>query len=153
MHQMKKMLQTLASLGTSETVSEHVARDLESFICRVYRSDTKIKTLAALRWWMFTTKQTLGDKMPPSTGAFLPALNRVNFQAMVWEMDKQSRPNIPSPVGHGWIIEDGLLTPVMCDLPCSPRIHNEIGAMFLPRKQMQCFLQMSCKWAPMHRDV
>ena len=116
----EKMLQTLASLGTSETVSEHVARDLESFICRVYRSDTKIKTLAALRWWMFTTKQTLGDKMPPFTGAFLPALNRVNFQAMVWEMDKQSRPNIPSPVGHGWIIEDGLLTPVMCDLPCAP---------------------------------
>jgi len=86
----------------------------------VYHSETKFTTLAELRWWMFSTKQTLGEKLPPTRGAFLPALRRVNFQAMVWAMDNQSRPKIPSPVSHGWIIEDGLLIPVMCDLPCAP---------------------------------
>ena len=48
-------LRAFASLGTTETVSEDGASLLESFLCRVYHSETTFKTLAALRWWMFST--------------------------------------------------------------------------------------------------
>ena len=50
----------------------------------------------------------------------MPAIRRVNFQAMVWIQDDISRPVLPSPVGNGWILEDGQLSPVMCELPCAP---------------------------------
>ena len=50
-----KTLRAFASLGTTETVSENVASLLESFLCRVYHSETKYTTLAELRWWMFST--------------------------------------------------------------------------------------------------
>jgi len=58
-----KTLHAFASLGTTETVSNDVASVLESFVCRVYHSQTKFTTLAELRWWMFSTKQTLGDQL------------------------------------------------------------------------------------------
>jgi len=73
-----KTLRAFASLGTTETVSENVASLLESFLCRVYHSETKYTTLAELRWWMFSTKQTLGDKLPPTQDAFLPASSELS---------------------------------------------------------------------------
>jgi len=51
------------SLGTSETVTDEVCSIIEEFICRVYHCDTKIQTLTSLRWWVYTSKQTLGDKL------------------------------------------------------------------------------------------
>jgi len=115
-----KTLRAFASLGTSDAVSDVVASLFESFVCRVYHKETKFTTLAALRWWMFSTKQAVDEKLPPTQGAFLPALRRVNFQAMVWEKDNERQPKIPSAVGHGWITEDGILKSVTCDLPCAP---------------------------------
>ena len=82
-----KTLHAFASLGTFDAVSDDVASVLESFVCRIYHKETQFTTLAALRWWMFSTKQAVGEKLPPTQGAFLPALRRVNFQAMVWAKD------------------------------------------------------------------
>jgi len=50
----------------------------------------------------------------------LPAINRENFHAMVWAPDDQCRPTHQSPVGHEWNMENGKLTPVLCELPCVP---------------------------------
>jgi len=117
-----------ASLSTSD----EVASLLESFVCRVYHRETKLTTLAALRYWMFSTKQAVGERLPPTQGAFLPALPRVNFQAMIWEKDNQKQPKIPSAVGHGWITEDGTLKPVMCELPCVPVVNRKnLSQMFV----------------------
>jgi len=68
---------------------------------------------------MFTSKQALRDKLPPLKGALLPAISRGNFQAMMWAQDDQCRPTLPSPVHHGWTMENGQLTPVLCELPCA----------------------------------
>jgi hypothetical protein len=114
------LFQALESLGTSEVVNDEICSEIEAFICRVYQCNTNIKTLNSLRWWMFTSKQSLGDKLPPTKGSLMPAINRANFQAMVWAQDDQCRPTVPSPVGHGWCMENGQLTPVLCELPCAP---------------------------------
>jgi hypothetical protein len=115
-----ELFQALALLGTTETVTEDICSEIESFICRVYHLNTNIKTLTKLRWWMFTSKQTLGEKLPPTKGSLLPAILRANLQAMVWAQDDQCTPTLPSPVDHGWSMENGHLTPVLCDLPCAP---------------------------------
>ena len=113
-------LKALASLGSTKIVPDEIVEELEAFICQVYHCGTKLKTLAALRWWMFSTKQILWEKLPPTKGTFLPAVRRVNFQAMVWRQDDTSRPILPYPVAHGWTMEEGQLIPVMCELPCAP---------------------------------
>ena len=68
----------------------------------------------------FSTKQVVGEKLPPTKGTFLPAIRRVNFQAIVWAHDDKSTPILPSPADHGWTMEEGHLDPVMCELPCAP---------------------------------
>lgn len=116
----EKELLALQELGTSEYVSDDVINQLEAFICRVYQPRTTITSLAELRWSMFTNKQALGEKLPPTSGSFIPAVKRANFQALVWSQDNEAKPVIPNPVGHGWSIEAGVLAPVMCEEPCAP---------------------------------
>ena len=115
-----KTLAALASLGSTDVVPDEITEELEAFICQVYQPGTKLRTLSALRWWMFSTKQVVGEKLPPTKGTFLPAIRRVNFQAIVWAHDDKSTPILPSPADHGWTMEEGHLDPVMCELPCAP---------------------------------
>lgn len=110
----------LQKLGTSDLVTDDIVNQVEAFICRVYQSHTSTKSLADLRWSMFTAKQALAEKLPPTRGSLIPALKRANFQALVWSKDDEPNPVIPNPVDHGWCIEEGVLTPVMCEEPCAP---------------------------------
>ena len=50
---------------------------------------------------MFTAKQALGDKLPPTRGSLVPAIKRANLQAFVWSKDDEPNAVIPNPVGHG----------------------------------------------------
>ena len=116
----ENVLDALSTLGTNITVPDVIMEKLEYFICQVFQNKTNKKTLAELRWWLFSTKQKLGEQLPPTRGAFEPAVRRSNFQAFIWERADQQYPIIPSPAEHGWLIENGCLVPVMCDLPCAP---------------------------------
>ena len=113
-------ISALTNLGSAETQTDEDINELERFICRVYQNNKKNNTLSDLRWMMFRTKQALSEKLPPTRATLLPALKRANYQAMIWFNDIQARPVLPSPVGHGWIMQDNRLVPVMCDLPCAP---------------------------------
>ena len=101
-----EILSSFASLGKNDIVTDETLYNLEEFLCRVYQPESKsqIKTLAALRWSLFSTKQTVGDSLPPTTGAFIPAVKRANFQAIVWAQDDIAIPAIPSPTKHGWVL-------------------------------------------------
>ena len=110
----------LTNLGSTETQSDEDINELERFICRVYQNNKKNNTLSDLRWMMFRTKQALSEKLPPNRAPLLSTLKRANYQAMIWFNDIQARPVLPLPVGHGWIMQDNKLVPVMCDLPCAP---------------------------------
>jgi len=104
-----EILSSFASLGKNDIVTDETLHNLEEFLCRVYqpKSKSQIKTLAALRWSLFSTKQTVGDSLPPTTGAFIPAVKRANFQAIVWAQDDIAMPAIPSPTEHGRWKMDG----------------------------------------------
>ncbi|KAG5888032.1 hypothetical protein JTB14_027826 [Gonioctena quinquepunctata] len=47
-------------------------------------------------------------------------MKRVNLQLMVWNQDEKARPNLPSPVGNGWTLENEHIVPVLCTMPCAP---------------------------------
>lgn len=85
-------LTALQKLGTSDLVPDDVLHQLEIFICRVYEASTLTKSLAELRWSMFTIKQALGDKLPPIRSSLVPAIKRANLQNFVWSKDDE--PNV-----------------------------------------------------------
>ena len=68
---------------------------------------------------MFTTKQLIGEKLPPTREALIPAVKGAKFQACIWIQDDKAMPIITSPVGHGWDVEDDQLRPVTCEIPWS----------------------------------
>ena len=76
-------LVALSQLGCNATVTGDIINTLEQFICRVYQPSSKCTTLADLRWSMFTTKQLIGEKLPPTREALIPAVKRANFQASI----------------------------------------------------------------------
>jgi len=69
---------------------------------------------------MFITKQLIGEKIPPTREALIPAVKRAKFCASIWIQDDKAIPIITSPIGHGWIVEDDQLRPVTCEIPCAP---------------------------------
>lgn len=64
-------------------------------------------------------KQALREKLLPTQTTFIQHSKKVNFQAMVWALDEQQYPKLPSLVDHGWHFIDGQLVPVVCGLPCA----------------------------------
>ena len=52
----EKTLTALAALGTSEEISEGVLKEIEKFICQVYKPGSSIDKLAELRWYLFSKK-------------------------------------------------------------------------------------------------
>ena len=44
--------------------------------------------------------------MPPTRDALRQHILRCNYQAAIWQRALQSEPDIPSPIGHGWSLND-----------------------------------------------
>ena len=47
-------------------------------------------------------------------------------QAKMWIHASQSVPNIPTPVGHGWKVENDTIVPVLMDGPVSAEVLREL---------------------------
>jgi hypothetical protein len=46
-----------ASLGKDNELQDAVIDDIETYVCRLYQSQTHIVRVNALRWWLFSMKQ------------------------------------------------------------------------------------------------
>ena len=59
-----------------------------------------------------------GEMLPPTPGAFLPHLLRVNYISMRDKSYKEACPELPLITENGWIIEGNNILPVKClELP------------------------------------
>ena len=61
---------------------------------------------------LFCAKQGKVDsnQLPPCADCLKMHSLRANYQAAIWRRSLQSCPQVPSPVGHGWVEEDGNLS-------------------------------------------
>ena len=69
---------------------------------------------------MFWKKQAQSDRLPPTKATLHEALMRAHYQAMVWNNDKVTNPELPSPQDYGWVMKDNEWLPVMTRLPPAP---------------------------------
>ena len=87
---------------------------------------------------LFCAKQGKVDsnQLPPCADCLRMHSLRANYQAAIWRRSLQSCPQVPSPVGHGWVEEDGNLSiKWMCGEP-APAVLLEF---------LSCSCARSCK--------
>ena len=59
-------------MGIKQAVLEnHIARQLEHYVCLLYQSDTTLFTVIELRWCIFQCKQAEAERLPPTKAALI----------------------------------------------------------------------------------
>ena len=117
------VLHALTALGKTENIDAETFDGIEQFVCSVYataKQATTLRTLADLRWYLYSTKQTHGETLPPTISSLRPAIRRSHFQCIEWEKDIEAHPYLPSAADFGWSIENGNFEPILCEMPCAP---------------------------------
>ena len=92
-------------------VSFHLLQPLEKFVCQVY-STTGPRSLLALRWELFRSKNLEGEMLPPTRASLLPHIKRANHIAMRDKSYHVRHPALPHNEDNGWQMENGMYTPV-----------------------------------------
>ena len=98
----------LASLGHSFDVPADVAKGVEKFVCQLYGSVDET-FVNEMRYRMFCLRAAQSSQLPPCQDALLQHILRANYLAAIWRHLLVPRPNVPSPDGCGWKLEDGAL--------------------------------------------
>ena len=79
------------------------------FVCMLYESRSINIDINYLRYKLFTQKGYAGEKIPPTLDALVLHLRRANYQCYVWKNACNAELGLPSPVGNGWTLVDGVL--------------------------------------------
>ncbi|PIK38210.1 hypothetical protein BSL78_24949 [Apostichopus japonicus] len=121
-----KLLQTETSfcsafqtLGNDFETPLSITPTLEAFTCKLYAQHNDSDVNIA-RYNLFRLARRSEDNMPPTKDALLQHIKRVNYQAALYKRSLEQTPHVPSPVGNGWITEDGALLINLMDLPPAP---------------------------------
>ena len=116
------VIQALSQLGTSDLPSNETLEAVEKLVCQLFLFKTDICSLRALRWWLFTKKQTKLEELPPTQAALHQAVLRAHYQLLVWKKDIVPNAVLPSPEGFGWKweVDKKAWIPVMTTLPPAP---------------------------------
>ena len=127
-------------LGEHWLMSEDLLKQLEAFVYDIYGTKKSISDVNQCRYAVFCAKKGEAEshQLPPCQDSLYKHCRRANYQAAIWRNSLQNN-DIPSPVGHGWSLEnDGaqerLVIDWMSGLP-APRAVIEL---------MSCVCKKAC---------
>lgn len=102
------------SLGQDWIVSDKLCKDIEAFTCTLYDSSSNISSVNKCRYNLFRSKRGVveSSQLPPCHDSLLQHIARANYQTAVWRRTLDANPDIPSPVGMGWLEQGGRLEPL-----------------------------------------
>ena len=106
-----------------QTAECHILFDNEPLLVvtgRDFKPGTRLMTVKELRWSLFKEKQAQSDRLPPTQAALHQAILRAHYQLMVWNSDRITNPELPSPQHYGWRMDQEEWVPVMTNLPPAP---------------------------------
>ena len=103
----KEIQETFAQLGEQWNVQPSLLERLEIATCKLYSTSTKALEVNDLRYHLFCEKKGAieSHQLPPCKDCLIKHIMRGNYQAAIWKRCLQQDPQIPSPVGHGWKME------------------------------------------------
>jgi hypothetical protein len=109
----RSITNALINLGRDALPNDEVEAGIEKFVCQFYLPKTDITTVKELRWLLFKKKQAQSERLPPTQAALHQTILRAHYQMMAWNNDVAPNPELPSPQGYGWTMEDEQWVPVM----------------------------------------
>ena len=95
---------TMKDLGDSPEVNKDLFKACERYVCALYCG--KGSDVSRLRYSKFCATNAQSNRLPPTKDALKKHTLRANYQATMWKLALYPKPEIPSPNGHGWIVED-----------------------------------------------
>ena len=110
--QHRQYMEIFQELGTEWEVSDELFAGLQDFTCLMYSTKPETSDVDELRYRLFCAKKgnLESSQLPPCADTLRKHCDRANYQAAIWRRSLQSRPQVPSPVSHGWSLEEGRLT-------------------------------------------
>ena len=121
-------------LGNMFPPSDLLVSQLHRFVCLMYGDKTAVNTNEC-RYNLFKSGKYSDDVLPPNSDCLLNHIERANYQTAVWNQSLSPQMNIPSPAGHGWIL-DGEYKILWMTLPAAPDSLLEI---------VKCTCKTGCK--------
>ena len=106
-------------------VSEQVLADAEAFICTLY-GKPNFNDINELRYHFFCTRPGNTSQLPPCHDALKCHIMWATYQAAIWCRALETKPQVPSPDGHGWKMKDGTLAIHWMDQLPAPRALLEL---------------------------
>jgi hypothetical protein len=91
---------------------------LEEFVCHLYGHPGN--DVNHLRYKLFCSLSTSEQSLPPCKNALIQHSRRANYQAAIHRKALTSCILAPPPDGHGWAINDGVLSIVWMTQPSAP---------------------------------
>ena len=107
-----KFREAFQVLGTEWVVTDELFTRLQEFTCFLYSSNPGTTDINDLRYRLFCARKgdIESDQLPPCADTLRKHCDRANYQTAIWRRSFQRCPGIPSPVEHGWRLEEGRLT-------------------------------------------
>ena len=99
-------IEFFASFGEKSELSDDHFEIVQKFVCELYGH--KEENTNIVRYKLYAAKQGKLDpkSLPPCSDSLKLHTERALYQAFIWRNCLKSHPDIPSPVGHGWEVDD-----------------------------------------------
>lgn len=91
----------MTNLGQSFTITPQTLLGCVLFVCALYGRPDKVD-VNEVRYLLFCSSALPAHQLPPTLDALSKHVHRSNYQAAVWRRALTARPEIPSPLGNGW---------------------------------------------------
>lgn len=121
------ILDEFAAYGSEEVLQDSLIRQMERFMCILYRKAGSISdSINDLRWTIFAQTGKEGRQLPPTKGTLIPHIHRAYYMALTWKMSVTPCPYLPLPTDYYWTKTEEGLKPVMCINPPAPQALMEL---------------------------
>ncbi|KAL9977454.1 hypothetical protein ACROYT_G014858 [Oculina patagonica] len=131
--------EALTDLGNEWDPAPILMDKLEEFTCLLYSTNTVTTKVNDLKYQLFCTRGEIeSHQLPACRDCLVKQAKRANYQTAIWKKCLQQDPQVPSPVGRGWKIDnkDGVAKLVVdwMDVKPAPEAILELLACNCTRK-------------------
>ena len=104
-------LDAAALIGEEEVMSNVVKETLERMICSLYQAKMDVDgNDARYRLFSQAKKTPLPQSLPPTKDALYLHFDGANYQCQQWKKALDRQHELPDPINHGWVQENGSLS-------------------------------------------
>jgi len=125
-HENIKEYKGLSTFGTSVKPSNEAIATASSFFAKLYCSTDKEGDMDTLRHHLFCRKQAVNEALPPTSDSSGHHINRACYQTYIWKNSLVAMPNLPSPIGNGWNMQDQTMIPILMSKSPAPKALVEL---------------------------